>query len=128
VQSPPRVIPKDSTVTVLIDSKLRGWKAGLISTIFSPEETKLIASIPLCPTLPPDRLVWQGTTKCVFLVRSAYHMGMEIKEHNNGSTSKEGSGHSVWFALCSLGILNIVRIFMWRTYNDPLPTKCNLFK
>jgi hypothetical protein len=99
VQSPPRVIPKDSTVTVLIDSNLRGWKAGLISTIFSLEETKLIASIPLCPTLPHDRLVWRGTTNCVFSVRSAYHMGMEIKERNNGSTSKEGSGHSVWSAL-----------------------------
>jgi len=55
-------------------------------------------------------------------------MGMKIKERSKGSTSKEGSDHSVGYALWSLGVPNTVKIFMWHTCNDLLPTKCNLFR
>jgi hypothetical protein len=129
VQSPPRLVPDDSNVSVLIDSELCGWKEELITTIFSPEEARVIASIPLCPTLPLDRLVWRGTTSGVFSVRSAYHMGMEIKKkRNNGSTSRDEYRHCVWSTLWSLGVPNTVKIFLWRACNDLLPTKCNLFR
>jgi len=37
----------------------------------------VIASMPLCYSLSPDKLVWQGTNDGVFSVKSAYHMGME---------------------------------------------------
>lgn len=61
VQSPPRVISADSVVSVLIDSELRVWNTSLINVVFSMEEAKVIATIPLSPTLPLDRIVWQGT-------------------------------------------------------------------
>lgn len=77
VQSPPKVIPEDFLVTSLIDQKAHTWNLELINSIFMPNEAKVIASMPLCPSLPPDKLVWQGTTNGIFSVRSAYHMGME---------------------------------------------------
>jgi len=128
VQLPPRFVPDDSTVSVLIDSEMCGWKEDLITAIFSPEEARVVASILLCPTLPPDRLVWRGTKSGVFSVRSAYHMGMEIKKRNNGCTSRDEDRHNVWSALWSLGVPNTVNIFLWRACNDLLPTKCNLFR
>jgi hypothetical protein len=79
VQSHPRVIPDSCTVSMLIDHEVCGWNSGLIIEIFNPEEAKVIVTLPLCPTLPPDRLVWKGTTNGIFSVRSANHMGMEVK-------------------------------------------------
>jgi hypothetical protein len=128
VQSPPRFVPDDSSVLVLIDSKLCGWKEDLITPIFNSKEARVVVSIPLCPTLPPDRLVWRGTKNGVFLVQSAYYMGMEIKKRNNGSTSRDEDRHNVWSTLWSLGVSNSVKIFLWRACNDLLPIKCNLFK
>lgn len=68
VQSPPRVISGDSTVSTLIDSDLRGWNTSLINVVFSLEEAKVIAAIPLTPNLPSDRTVWRGTKNGVFSV------------------------------------------------------------
>jgi hypothetical protein len=51
----------DSAISVLIDSELRVWNTSLINAVFSMEEAKVIAAIPLSPTLPSDRVVWQGT-------------------------------------------------------------------
>jgi hypothetical protein len=53
-----------------------------------PDEAKVIASIPLCSSLPLDKLVWQGTTDGVFSVRSAYHMGMDSNTRGRGSASR----------------------------------------
>jgi hypothetical protein len=92
-QSPPRVIPEDSTMFMLIDPKLRGWNSSLIHTIFSKEEAEVIVTIPLSPTFPPDQLAWNGTSNGIFSIRSAYHMRMKIQERSQGSTSQEGSGH-----------------------------------
>lgn len=105
-QSPPRVIPEGSIVFMLIDPKLRGWNSSLIHTIFSKEEAEVIVTIPLSPTFPSDQLAWNGTSNGIFSVRSAYHMRMEIQEHNQGSTSQEGSGHWVWS-------------FIWRSQIQP---------
>jgi hypothetical protein len=88
----------------------------------------VITAIPLSPIFPSDRLVWNETTSGYFSVRSAYHMGMEIEERINSSTSREACGKGVWSFLWSLGVPNPVMIFMWRAFNDLLPTKCNLFR
>jgi hypothetical protein len=37
------------------------------TTIFNPEEARVIASIPLGPNLPPDHLIWLGTKNENFL-------------------------------------------------------------
>jgi hypothetical protein len=88
VQSPPRVIPPDSLVSAIIDQETHTWNIELINSIFMPDEAKVIASIPLCSSLPLDKLVWQGTTDGVFSVRSAYHMGMDSNTRGRGSASR----------------------------------------
>jgi hypothetical protein len=128
LQSHPRVIPDSSTVSMLIDHEVCEWNFGFITDIFSPEVAKVIVSIPLCPTLPPDRLVWRGTTNVIFSVRSAYHIWMELKARDNGSTSKEVGGHKVWSTIWRLGVLINIKIFMWRACNDLLSTKPNLLR
>jgi hypothetical protein len=92
------------------------------------EEAKVIAAIPLSPTLPSDQIVWQGTRNGVFLVRSAYHLGMEINARNLGSTSQEAGGLQVWSVIWNLRVPNPVKLFMWRARNGLLPTKSKLFR
>jgi hypothetical protein len=126
VQSLPRVIPDDSTVSMLIDPDLWGWSSNLIHSIFIRKEAEVIVAIPLNPTFPPDRLAWNGTSNGIFSVQSAYHMGMEIQECSQGSTSQGGSGHRVWSFIWSLEVPNPAKLFMWRACNDLLPTRSNL--
>jgi ribonuclease HI len=128
VQSPPKVIPEDSLVATLIDQEAHTWNLGLINSIFNPEEAKVIASMPLCPSLPPDKLVWQGTTDGIFSVRSAYHMGMENTLRVRGSASGESFDNRIWKTIWKMEVPNSVKMFMWRACNDLLPTKCNLVK
>jgi hypothetical protein len=128
VQSPPRVISADSAVSTLIDSDLRGWNTRLINAIFSLEEAKVIAAIPLSPTLLSDRIVWRGTKNGVFSVQSAYHLGMEINARNLGGTSQEAGGLQVWSVIWNLRDPKPVKLFMWRACNGLLPTKSNLFR
>jgi hypothetical protein len=128
VQSPPTVILEDSLVATLIDHEAHTWNLGLINSIFLPDEAKVIASMPLCPSLPPDKLVWLGNTYGVFSVRSAYHMGMENIFRGRGSASSDSFVNKIWKVIWNLEVPNSVKMFMWRACNDLLPTKCNLLK
>jgi hypothetical protein len=66
----------DKRVFDLIDKDLKCWNEPLIHSIFCHEEAKVISSIPLNSSIPPDRLIWLGTFNGVFSVKSAYHLGM----------------------------------------------------
>jgi hypothetical protein len=112
VMSPIRVLPDTATVLRLFDPRLGGWNCNFIKDIFHQDEAEVIASIPLSPSYPPDRLTWLGTTDGLFTVRSAYHMGMEIQARSHGSTSREASGQRVWSCIWSLPVQNQVKIFL----------------
>jgi len=128
VQSPPRVIPADSLISAIIDQETHTWNIELINSLFMPEEAKVIASMPLCYSLPPDKLVWQGTNDGVFSVKSAYHMGMDSNSRSKGSASCVSLENRIWKVIWALEVPNSVKMFMWRACNDLLPTKCNLLK
>lgn len=50
---------------------------SLLAQMFSKEEITTIQSIPISQTNQEDRLIWRGTAKGVFTVKSAYHMQKE---------------------------------------------------
>jgi hypothetical protein len=115
-----------SRVKALIDPEVCAWRVSLIQEIFNAEEAKVIVNIPLSPTLPPDKLIWNGTLDGVFLVRSAYHMRMEFQAHSQGSTSSAEKGQQIWKAIWNLKVQNPLKIFLWRACHNLLPTKVNL--
>lgn len=124
-QSQQRIIGEDTQVVALINSDLCSWKTTLLQEVFN-EEPKVIANIPLSPTLPPDQLIWNGIIDGVFLVRSAYHMGMEIQERSKGGPSSDGNGHDIWKAIWNLRVQNPLKLFLWKACHNLLPTKVNL--
>jgi hypothetical protein len=77
-----------------------------------PDEAKVIAFMPLCPSLPPNKLVWQGTTNGIFSVKSAYQMGMENNFRGRGSTSSVSLENRIWKVIWNLEVPNSIKMFM----------------
>jgi hypothetical protein len=65
-------------VSDLIDVSILRWNCSLIDSSFSAYEAKIIKSIPSCPSLPPNKVIWNGTSNGMFSVRSAYHLGLDL--------------------------------------------------
>jgi len=104
------------------------WDLSLLHELFQPKEVKVITNMPISPFLPPDRLIWQGTKNGSFSVRSAYHLGMELQDRSRGQSSTVVKEPEVWNSLWNLKVPNAIKIFMWRSFNNILPTKQNLLK
>jgi len=128
VQSPTRLLEKNSLVGELIDYSQGVWKKEIIAEIFMPEEAKVIENIPLSPCFPPDRLIWKETKDGQFSIRSAYHLGIQMREVYGGQSSSEAKDTGLWKFLWSLNVPNQVKIFTWRACRGILPTRVNLHK
>jgi len=61
VQSPKQLLAMDATVASLINLNAKEWKANLVKAVLNAEEAQVVLNIPLSPSLPPDKLIWQGT-------------------------------------------------------------------
>jgi hypothetical protein len=128
VQSPIRILDEMDVVSKLIDGEQGSWKHELIRVILELDEARVILQSPLSPSLPPNRLTWRGTTNDLFSVRSAYHLSKELVERNGGQRSNEEKDQGVWKDLWSLEVPNQVKMFMWRAFQNLLPTKATLYK
>ena len=65
-------------VADLIDSNTTKGKNEVIDSLFLTHEVDLIKSIPLCATLPADKLVWAVTNNGKFTVGSAYRLAVSL--------------------------------------------------
>lgn len=57
-------------------------------------DVEAIRCIPICPTLPSDKLVWHFSRNDEFSVRSAYHLCVDMgSSDGQGATSNDGQSH-----------------------------------
>jgi hypothetical protein len=75
----PRLLADTATVSQLIDVNSKWWNIELLEQLFTKEETIAIKSIPISATDQADRLIWRGTVKGCFSVRSAYYIQKEAE-------------------------------------------------
>nr|POE57542.1 hypothetical protein CFP56_06602 [Quercus suber] len=68
VLSPSVDIMADTKVEILIKEDTKQWDHGLIEGLFTPEEAKLIKSIPLSRCKAKDTLFWPFTSNGVYTI------------------------------------------------------------
>ena len=68
VQSIPRVLHSDATVSDLIDGDTQWWNKTMLENLFSSEEVHLIQSLLVSHSNGEDRRIWSGTKNGIFSV------------------------------------------------------------
>ena len=119
-------LPIGMTVDNLIDPHHGTWQGDLIRHTFSPDDPRLIMSIPLSSRLPPDQLIWAYTSKGNFTIRSAYKIALSSSANQRPKNSSSGNRSSFWKNLWRLNVPNKIKSFAWRASRNILPTKDNL--
>lgn len=84
VELPIKLLNGDATVMALIDDDTRWWNTSLVKDIFNEDKTERICSLPISPRTRKDQLIWIGTLKGGFSVKSAFHMGKNKFMHIQG--------------------------------------------
>jgi hypothetical protein len=102
VQSRPSFLAPTATVNELMVDMGQEWNKVLVEKIFFPKEAKHIFSIPLSGTSQDDALIWRGTAKGVFSMRSAYYMQKEVEEEAQARCSVRGPTSEVWVMRTSI--------------------------
>jgi hypothetical protein len=118
----------DALVSNVIDSFIPNWNGSIIDNLFPTNVAKIIKNIPLCTSLPPDKIFWSGTSNGMFSVRSAYHLGLDLLRKQKGECSFRIISADFWKKLWALKVPNSSKIFLWRACQNLLPTKQNLLK
>lgn len=109
------------------------WNVSLLDELFSYEEVELIQGIPLSIRNIADRRVWHYDRHGTFTAWSAYHVSRGLLvtsgegnagSHSAASANREKFCKKLWSA-CVPGK---VKICVWSSCLDSLPTKVNLCK
>uniref|UniRef100_A0A2N9INQ2 Reverse transcriptase zinc-binding domain-containing protein n=1 Tax=Fagus sylvatica TaxID=28930 RepID=A0A2N9INQ2_FAGSY len=122
------VLPGIASVESLIDAESMTWKKSLIEQIFLPRDSELILKIPLSPRRPPDKLIWSGSNKGQYTVKSGYQLLLsQQRSHEAPASSSLNGGSKFWNAIWAVWVAPKVRLFIWRACRDILPTQTKLF-
>ncbi|KAF5475845.1 hypothetical protein F2P56_007609 [Juglans regia] len=128
VLSDVKVLDRRAKVADLIDSNSKSWKRDLVNQIFDGGEAEAIIRIPISSLNSKDKLIWKGTHKGCFSVRSAYHMMKERDFANQGQSSFYGQFKKVWQQIWHSNVPPSDKVFLWRACLDALPTQSKLFQ
>ena len=126
VSSPLPSIPPNAKVSSLIDAESGAWKTDDIRHLLLPHDAKVILRIPLSIRLPHDSLIWSKKPSDVFTTRSAYKLLASDASASSPGSANSHPQKSLWRGVWMLQTPNKVRHFIWRAYNNSLPTMDNL--
>ena len=109
----------------LIDPITKKWDSYLLNGLFTPQEAKLILSIPLCQNAVEDTVVWPFTPSGNYTVKSSTRF-LTADQAITQREEPEQTSNEVWKSIWSLNVQSKVRNFLWRTCHNALPVKQNL--
>jgi hypothetical protein len=130
VISPRSFLDDSTTVDKLICKDTMTWDADILERLFLPQDVEAIKSIPLSLRRPFDILIWTGTKRGDFSVRSAYHMLLNQShavEASSSSSSSRGQIQRGWSSIWAVPVQPKVKLFIWRACKAIFPTQTNLF-
>ncbi|KAF5468409.1 hypothetical protein F2P56_012561 [Juglans regia] len=127
-QSPPKILNSNATVSSLIDQDTHSWNLHLVHNVFTPEEAAIISKIHISPCNRSDKQVWRCTKNGIFSVKSAYHLQVSMNGINKGQSSESTKHEDLWKLLWKLKVPSNIKMFLWRSAKEILPTRVNLHK
>jgi hypothetical protein len=99
-----------------------GWDEAKLCDTFFEADVEDIQKIPVGSAGTVDYLAWNYTKNGVFSVRSAYHLGMQIKRNKLGNpgSSMSSDEHKGWLAIWSAAVPNKTKVHCWRLVKNGL--------
>ena len=109
-------VPNTTKVADLLLEDGRTWDEEKLQTVFTPSDAQDITQNVLGRPGKEDFRAWNFTKNGVFIVRSAYHMGIAIKTARKAlaSSSTSGVDHKSWLELWAADVPNKGKIHGWR--------------
>ena len=122
-----QVVPgfEEMKVSALIGPITKKWDSYLLNGLFTPQEAKLILSIPLCQNVVEDTVVWPFTPSGNYTVKLSTRF-LTADQTTTQREEPEQASNEVWKSIWILNVQSKVRNFLWRTYHNALPVKQNL--
>ena len=129
VISPKPALDAPVMVHQLICNDTMTWDVNLLDRFFLPRDVEAIKSIPLSHRRPADLLIWSGTKRGVFSVRSAYHMLLNQSQVGEPTSSSDSGGQrkQPWTAIWAATVQPKVKLFIWHACKAIVPTQTKLF-
>jgi hypothetical protein len=118
-------------VAELISPEQRTWNEAAVRDCCHSRDADTILSIRLSPRVSEDFLAWHGESNGVFSVRSAYRLGMALKQaaHDHGQSSSESDGvRRIWELIWKAKVPQKLRIFAWRSASGSLAVRLGLHR
>lgn len=114
----------------LIDPNTRTWRVDMINETFWPVDRARILAIPMGALDVEDRRVWHFSKDGKFSVKSCYQFIHSYTAASRGTSLSSGSGTKAmgWNSIWQLKLPPKVRMFLWRTCSNILPTKIELYR
>ncbi|KAK3222428.1 hypothetical protein Dsin_009453 [Dipteronia sinensis] len=100
------------------------WNVSLIKNMFIENDANAILSIPCSLNQRDDSLCWHYTTDENYNMKSGYKLGMSLNiKESTSETRKTGFN---WKGIRNLNLPTKIKIFLWTSLREWLPTQVNL--
>jgi hypothetical protein len=122
-----------SLVADLLDPSTGDWDADIVRSLFQPEDVKAILSISIRDGME-DNLAWHFDPKGLFSVKSAYKVGIMLRDRRSGldassSDSRAAPGSPFdWNHIWQLKATSKVKMFVWRLAHNSLAHRMKMLK
>ena len=131
----PRAVRGSSVVEAVADRinpTTGAWDETMIQGIFPPEDVKTILSISICDDME-DNLAWHFDPKGIFSVKSAYKVGVMLRDRSCGSDaacSRVSTGKCQvnfdWNHIWKMRVPNKLKMFVWRLAHNSLALRMKI--
>ncbi|XP_042953522.1 uncharacterized protein LOC122290063 [Carya illinoinensis] len=126
IQSSISILHAEAKVEQLISVEKKEWNVELVKEVMNEEEAEIISKLPISLSGLPDKQIWAYSKNALYTVRSAYHVEINRRRRERGEMSNKSG--EVWRKVWLLNIPRVVKVFVWKTMLNCLPTKMNLMK
>ena len=99
-----------------------------ITAMFHPFDVEAILQVPLSRRVVQDVMVWSGSKKGNYTVKSGYYVAKQLRmeESNVGETSMRRTNGALWSRIWKANVPNKIKIFSWHACLNIFPTQENL--